>query len=49
MYASYYTYGGALALALDLRSQFNTSLDQYMRELWKRFGKTEKPYSIADL
>ncbi|MBD0352013.1 MAG: hypothetical protein ICV65_12740 [Flavisolibacter sp.] len=49
MYASYNTYGGALTLALDLRSQFNTSLDQYMRELWKRFGKTEKPYSIADL
>jgi predicted metalloprotease with PDZ domain len=52
MYSSYYTYGGAIALALDLdlRSRFKkVSLDNYMQELWKRFGKTQKPYSINDL
>jgi predicted metalloprotease with PDZ domain len=52
MYASYYTYGGALALALDLdlRSKFkNLSLDDLMRAMWKRHGKPEKPYSMYDL
>ncbi len=52
MYTSYYTYGGALALALDLsiRSQFKqVSLDDFMRQLWLRFGKTGKPYTVNDL
>jgi len=52
MYASYYTYGGAIALALDLsiRSSFpKKSLDDFMQELWKRFGKPAKPYTIASL
>jgi predicted metalloprotease with PDZ domain len=48
MFASYYPYGGALALALDLqlREQFGKSMDMFMRELWKRFGKTEIPYTL---
>ncbi len=52
MFASYYTYGAAIALALDLdlRSHFkNTTLDNFMQELWKRFGKTGKPYTVKDL
>jgi len=52
MFASYYTYGGALALALDLdlRSRFtNKSLDDLMRVLWRSHGKKEKPYTVADL
>lgn len=52
MYTSYYTYGGALALALDLsiRSHFKkASLDDFMRQLWLRFGKTGKPYTVNDL
>lgn len=51
MYLSYYTYGAALALALDLelRSKFNKSLDDVMRELWKKHGKTEIPYTIPNV
>ena len=50
-YSSYYTYGGAIALALDLdlRANQNTTLDKFMQELWKRHGKPEKPYTIPDL
>jgi predicted metalloprotease with PDZ domain len=48
MHTSYYTYGGALALALDLqlRQQFGKTMDDFMRELWKRFGRPEKPYTL---
>lgn len=51
MYSSYYTYGGALGLALDLqlRAEFNKTLDQYMTALWNKHGKTEKPYTLNDL
>jgi predicted metalloprotease with PDZ domain len=51
MFTSYYSHGGALALALDmeLRNMPGKSLDGFMRELWKRFGKTEKPYTMKGL
>lgn len=51
MFSSYYPYGGAIALALDLtlRSKFHLTLDDYMTALWKRFGKTEIPYTIPGL
>jgi predicted metalloprotease with PDZ domain len=51
IFTSYYTYGAAVALALDLRlrADFKLTLDDYMRILWKVHGKTEIPYSIADL
>src|SRR5581483_5930364 len=51
MYRSYYPYGGAIALALDLtlRAQYHLTLDDYMTALWKRFGKTEIPYTIPGL
>ena len=51
MFTSYYSHGGALALALDmeLRNMRGKSLDGFMRELWKRFGKTEKPYTMKSL
>ncbi|SDE53632.1 Predicted metalloprotease, contains C-terminal PDZ domain [Mucilaginibacter pineti] len=50
-YTSYYTYGGAIALALDLRlrSDFNLTLDDYMRQVWLARGKVMKPYTIWDL
>jgi predicted metalloprotease with PDZ domain len=50
-FTSYYTYGGAIALALDfrLRSDFNITLDDYMRAVWLNRGKVMKPYTIADL
>jgi predicted metalloprotease with PDZ domain len=51
MFASYYPYGAAIALALDLtlRSKYNTTLDNYMQQVWKKFGKTEIAYNINDL
>jgi predicted metalloprotease with PDZ domain len=49
-YSSYYTYGAAVALALDLELRARQlSLDDYMKALWQQYGKSEKPYVIADL
>ena len=57
---SYYPYGGAIALALDLtlrdRSAGRLSLDDFMRAMWKTYGKpggsregyVDRPYTIAD-
>jgi len=51
IFTSYYVYGGATALALDLRlrSEFKLTLDDYMRQVWLAYGKTGKPYTIPDL
>ena len=50
-FLSYYTYGAATALALDLRlrAEFKLTLDDYMRALWKAYGKPEIAYNIPDL
>ncbi len=57
-FVSYYTYGSAVALGLDLslRTKYTgKTLDGYMRELWQSLGKHQKnyapakPYTIADL
>ncbi len=57
-FLSYYTYGSAVALGLDLtlRTKFaGKTLDGYMRQLWQDHGKHQKnyapakPYTIADL
>lgn len=60
-FISYYTYGAAIALALDLslreRSSGATTLDDYMRLLWDRYGREEgpepgfvaRPYTLQDL
>ena len=57
---SYYPYGGAIALALDLtlrdRSDGRLSLDDYMQAMWQTYGKqsggregyVDHPYTIAD-
>jgi predicted metalloprotease with PDZ domain len=59
-FISYYTYGSALALAMDLslrdRSNGKISLDDFMRAMWRTHGKpggpqpglVAKPYTIAD-
>ena len=59
-FISYYTYGSALALAIDLelrsRSNGKLSMDDYMRALWKAHGKpggpqpgiVAKPYTQDD-
>lgn len=51
IFASYYTYGAGVAMALDLRlrASYQLTLDDYMRALWKAYGKTEIAYSISDL
>ena len=60
-FISYYTFGEALALGLDLtlrdRSNGTITLDHYMRALWQTFGKpggrlpgyVDNPYTMADL
>lgn len=51
-YISYYTYGAALGLALDLslREQFDdVTLDSFMQIMWQIHGKSETPYTNDDL
>jgi predicted metalloprotease with PDZ domain len=51
-FISYYTYGAALALALDLamRAEFDDlSLDSLMQAMWQKHGKTERPYTNDDI
>ena len=57
---SYYPFGGAIALALDLtlrdRSDGRVSLDDFMRAMWRKYGKpggsregyVDRPYTIED-
>ena len=59
-FISYYTWGEAIGLGLDLtlreRSNGTITLDDFMRALWRRFGKpggrlpgyVDNPYTIAD-
>jgi len=60
-YISYYTWGAALGLGLDLslrdRTEGKVTLDHYMRALWEQFGRpganvpgyVETPYTLDDL
>lgn len=50
MFISYYSYGSVLGLALDLslRSE-ELNLDDYMKLVWEKYGKTQTAYSIEDL
>jgi predicted metalloprotease with PDZ domain len=60
-YTSYYPLGGAIALALDLtlrqRSESAVSLDDFMRAMWRVYGKpggahegdVDHPYSVEDV
>ena len=49
-FISYYSYGSALGLALDLSlREKDLNLDDYMKLVWKKHGKKEKPYTIPDL
>jgi predicted metalloprotease with PDZ domain len=59
-YLSYYTFGAAIALGLDLelrdRTDGKVTLDDYMKALWTKYGKTPAPpgtvatpYTAADL
>ncbi len=60
-FLSYYTWGGAIGLGLDLtlrdRTDGRVTLDHFMRALWERHGKpgghilgyVDRPYTVADL
>ena len=60
-FISYYSWGGALGIGLDLtlrqRSNGAVTLDHFMRELWQRHGKpggrapgyVDHPYTASDL
>jgi predicted metalloprotease with PDZ domain len=48
-FISYYTYGAAIALGLDLAlrtEHANVTLDDFMRAMWARYGRTETPYTL---
>lgn len=51
IFLSYYPYGAVIGLALDLtlRSQYDQTLDDYMRHMWRRNGAPEIPYTQDDL
>jgi predicted metalloprotease with PDZ domain len=50
-FISYYSYGEALGLGLDLmlRARFGRTLDDFMRAMWLKHGTTEIPYTTDDL
>jgi len=49
-YISYYIYGEMLALALDLSlREIDLNLDDYMKLIWRDYGKQRKFYSVDDL
>ncbi|NUR20525.1 MAG: M61 family metallopeptidase [Gemmatimonadaceae bacterium] len=56
-FISYYTWGEALGLALDLtlRERFHLTLDDFMRRMWRDFGSRQtaalapaRPYTVDD-
>lgn len=52
IFVSYYRYGTAIALGLDLtiRDRFpGKTLDDFMRAAWQTYGKTEIPYELTQL
>ncbi len=51
-FISYYTYGEAIALGVDLmiRTHFpGKTLDDWMRAMWRQHPDIQKPYALADL
>ena len=49
-FISYYTWGSVLGLGLDLSlRQKGHTLDELMRLMWVRHGKTEVSYTLADI
>ena len=51
-FISYYTYGQAVALGIDLeiRRHFpGKSLDDWMKTMWREHPDTDKPYTVEDL
>jgi predicted metalloprotease with PDZ domain len=57
-FLSYYTWGAAIGLALDLtlRAERGTTLEDFMRAMWRNYGRAQtpalapaRPYTLTDL
>ena len=49
-FISYYSYGSILGLALDLELRSKgLNLDDFMKQVWNTYGKTEVSYTIENL
>ncbi|TLP72908.1 M61 family metallopeptidase [Maribacter sp. ACAM166] len=49
-FISYYSYGSVLGLALDLSlREKGLNLDDFMKQVWNSYGKTEITYTIENL
>jgi predicted metalloprotease with PDZ domain len=51
-FLSYYTWGAGIGLGLDLTLRWRgdgRTLDGFMRLMWERFGRPEKPYALRRL
>lgn len=49
-FISYYSYGSILGLALDLSlREKDLSLDDFMKRMWGKYGKTEVAYDVKDI
>ncbi|MEX2604468.1 MAG: PDZ domain-containing protein, partial [Gracilimonas sp.] len=51
-FISYYTYGSVLGLALELSLRNldgHKNLDEFMKLMWRKFGKPEVPYTNRDI
>ena len=49
-FISYYSYGSILGLALDLSlRQEDLNLDDFMKLMWEKYGKSEVAYEIEDI
>ncbi|HET7321031.1 MAG TPA: PDZ domain-containing protein [Longimicrobiaceae bacterium] len=56
-FISYYTWGNALGLGLDLalRERYDLTLDGFMRAMWNRYGQyqenhdPQRPYTVDDI
>ena len=49
-FISYYSYGSVLGLALDLSlREKGLTLDNFMKLVWEKYGKTEISYTVEDL
>jgi predicted metalloprotease with PDZ domain len=51
-FISYYTYGNVLGLGLDLSLRSldtGKNLDDFMKLMWQKYGKTEVSYSVRDI
>ncbi|RIV70742.1 M61 family metallopeptidase [Flagellimonas aequoris] len=49
-FISYYSYGSVLGLALDLSlREKGLNLDDFMKSVWVKYGKTEIPYTLENL